>query len=379
MKVLHISGDFIATKVHRNLYKKLDDIDVSQVIYSPIRDVELFGSNQFEANDTEFIYSYVIKSWYKFIFYYKSHVIFQDVKKKINFEDIDIIHATTLFSDGVLAYKIHKERNIPYVIAVRNTDINLFSKFLPHTWPIAKKILLNTERIYFISKALQDTFEQLSFVRPILNKIKNKIVLRPNGIDNQWLDRIDYSCRKGNKILYIGNFSPNKNVCRLIESISLLRKENGYTDMELTIIGGGSDKNNKVTKLIKSNNHFVKYLGKIYDIPTIRNIMQEHTIFAMPSIYETFGLVYIEALTQNLPILYTNHQGVDRLFDDNKNPVGIGVNPLSVQDIKNAIKKLLEGNGKYSNKQVDFSIFNFDIIAKKYKNDYQDIINSKQS
>jgi len=36
----------------------------------------------------------------------------------------------------------------------------------------------------------------------------------------------------------------------------------------------------------------------------------------MPSITETFGLVYAEALSQGLPVLYTRGQGFDRQFEE---------------------------------------------------------------
>ena len=48
-------------------------------------------------------------------------------------------------------------------------------------------------------------------------------------------------------------------------------------------------------------------------------------LFIMPSLNETFGLVFIEALTQNLPIIYTIHEGVYGYFEDNK--YGVAVNP----------------------------------------------------
>lgn len=65
--------------------------------------------------------------------------------------------------------------------------------------------------------------------------------------------------------------------------------------------------------------------------------MRSCSVFAMPSIFETFGLVYLEALSQNLPVVYTKGQGIDGMFD---NTVGIGVDPLSVEEIKNAIKMI---------------------------------------
>lgn len=67
MKILHICNDFAGSKVHSNLTKKMDDNNIGQIIYCPIRDKRLVGKNKFESKNTEFIYSYCIKSWYKYV------------------------------------------------------------------------------------------------------------------------------------------------------------------------------------------------------------------------------------------------------------------------------------------------------------------------
>ena len=36
----------------------------------------------------------------------------------------------------------------------------------------------------------------------------------------------------------------------------------------------------------------------------------------MPSKYETFGLVYPEAMSRGIPIVYTKNQGFDKYFED---------------------------------------------------------------
>ena len=73
----------------------------------------------------------------------------------------------------------------------------------------------------------------------------------------------------------------------------------------------------------------------------LAKVMRQCAVFAMPSIYETFGLVYLEALSQNLPVIYTRGQGIDGLFD---NTVGIGTDPKSVEEICFSIKSILENH-----------------------------------
>ena len=36
----------------------------------------------------------------------------------------------------------------------------------------------------------------------------------------------------------------------------------------------------------------------------------------MPSKHETFGLTYVEAMSQGLPVIYTKNEGFDQFFED---------------------------------------------------------------
>ena len=79
----------------------------------------------------------------------------------------------------------------------------------------------------------------------------------------------------------------------------------------------------------------------------------------------------MEALSQNLPVIYSKGQGIDGLFDET---VGIGVNSLSIDEIREAIHMILKTPELYSNIGVVFSDFNWKNIAEKYINFYSEFI-----
>lgn len=371
MKVLHICNGFADSKVHSNLTKALDELGIQQTVYCPVREEKFLGINQFEGNKIDFVYSFCIKPWYKYVYHYKRRRLYQDIKRRIVLNKYDIIHAPSLFSDGGLALKAYKEYGIPYVVAVRNTDINAFIKYLKHTHYVGREIALQAKKIFFISKAEMDEFIESDFVRPIFSQIKDKMVLQPNGIENYWHEHISHTPRKGHQILYVGDFTPNKNVCRVIQAINQLRNITEFADLKFVVVGGGKDKDNSTLKMIESYPDFIEYKGKIYDKEKLANIMQQSSLFVMPSIHETFGLVYIEALSQNLPVIYSKGQGIDGLFDET---VGIRVNALSVDEIRDAIRNILDNPNKYSNNKVSFTDFDWKNIAEKYIGFYRDAI-----
>ena len=371
MKVLHISNGFAGSEVHSNLVKELDKCGIQQTVYAPVRSANAIGWNSFDSDKVEFVYSNIIKTWHKYVYHYKAKVLYRDIISKINVANHDIIHAATLFSDGILAYKAYKQFGVPYVIAVRNTDYNDFIRLLRHTWHNGRIIMLHASKVFFISEGIKKQFESSKFVKPILDKVKDKFVLLPNGIDDYWLDHIVTTPRQGQQILYIGNFSENKNVTRLIEAVLCLRKEKAFKNVGLTIVGGGNSSTNTVQNLINKHPECIQYLGKIYNKDRLAEVMSSCSIFAMPSIHETFGLVYLEALSQNLPVLYTKGQGIDGLFD---NTVGIGVNPLYVDEIVAALRIMLMKRNYYSNAYVGFEQFRWRNIAKQYQDFYNQIV-----
>ena len=385
MKVLQLCNGFAASKVHANLYRCLDGINVKQTIYTTVYNSTEIGKNKFDAKNTIFVYSNIMRNWLRLFYHIKKWIVKKDIEKKINVSEFDCIHAVTLFTDGAQAYELNKKYGIPYIVTIRNTDVNLFLERAPHTWKTGKKVLKNASKIIFISKAAEEKFCGHKVITPILDDIREKFYVQPNGIDNYWHENISF--KKGNpfNILYVGDFSLNKNVSRLIQAVLMLKKEEGFKEVHLSIVGGGNSKHgfgknaNKGDKLtmdvINMHPDCVTFLGPIYEKSKLKDIYCQNGIFAMPSIHETFGLVYIEALSQNLPVIYTKNQGIDKMFDHS---VGIAVNPLSVVEIYEAIKKIILHYDSYSNQSVNFSAFDWNIIARNYDSLYTQITTGKR-
>ncbi len=368
MRILHICNDFCGSKVHANLYKRLDELNVEQTIFTYYRGTGKEEKNQFEALHTSFIYKGILRIWHRLFYHLKIRKVYSELKKEIIPLDYDLIHATTLFSDGAIAYQLHKEFNLPYIVTVRNTDVNTFLGIAPHTWLMGLKILRNAQRIIFISKALQGKFCKHIAIRRILPDIQNKFVLQPNGIDDYWLNNINRIERTiSYNVIYVGRFDRNKNVVRLIKAVLNLRQL--FPDLRLHLVGGGGSKEREVLRMIDNHPDCLFYQGQISDKDKLKELYRQCSIFAMPSIHETFGLVYIEALSQNLAILYTRGQGVDGMFDRS---VGEAVNPQSIKSIENGLKKYFEQPSAYHPYNIiDFDEFRWEKIAGRYKKIYE--------
>lgn len=371
MRILHICNDYCGSKVHSNLYRELDKLGVEQTMYTCCRVDNEAGKNSFDGKHIDFKYNRVLTTTHRFLYHLKIKTSYRGLLDSVNPNEYDLTHAVTLFADGAVAYKLYNEYGVPYVVTVRNTDINEFLAVAPHTWPMALKVLRNARKIIFISKAPMDKFCRHFVIKRILPEIQNRFIIQPNGIDDYWLNNI----WKGEKnlshnIIYVGRFDYNKNVVRLIDSVLSLKEH--YSDIHLHLVGGDGWREKDVQRLVKTNSTCLTYHGKIFDKDKLCSLYRECSIFAMPSIHETFGLVYIEALSQGLSVLYTKNQGIDGLLDDR---VGEKVNAMSTESIKEGLRKMLENREGYlSHEVVDFGLFRWPIISEKYYQLYTNVL-----
>lgn len=369
MKILQISNDFFGSKVHANLFKELSKQGIGQTIYCPVRSADDMGKNAFTAEGTNIVYDFVIKPYHRYVYHIKRRTIFRSLQKKVNFEDVDLCHAATLFSDGGQAYLINKKYKIPYIVAVRSTDVNNFLAQAPNTWLAGKKILLNASKIVFVSPALKEKFCKHWFVKSFLSKIEKKIVIMNNGIDDFWIDNVnEENLQYNHQLLYVGTMIRRKNPILLIQTVlDLVAK---YPDIKLNIIGSTGEDEEKVLALANQYNNNISYHGQINDKRELLKHYRANTLFVLPSINETFGLVYLEALSQNLPVVYTKGDGIDGLLAEHN---GVGITYPTHDNIKEAITKVFSDRNFYSNKGIDFEQFRWKRIVQQYINYYNEI------
>ena len=70
LRVLHITNDFLWTKVHRNLYTQIDRLGVRQHIFTPLRPHSNRDNNQidFTVPGSTVLFSGVLSSYHRIFF-----------------------------------------------------------------------------------------------------------------------------------------------------------------------------------------------------------------------------------------------------------------------------------------------------------------------
>jgi glycosyltransferase involved in cell wall biosynthesis len=141
-------------------------------------------------------------------------------------------------------------------------------------------------------------------------------------------------------------------------------------EAELFIVGEGVEKDNLVELTLELGiNEKVHWLGRT---PFVNEFLSQLDLFVLPSIYEGFGLVLLEAMQANKPILATNNSSIPEVLS--KDYVGL-FETSNVEKLSGLIKKvLLEdtfAKQLVSNYSKRLDIFKPEVMAEKLLHVYE--------
>lgn len=243
----------------------------------------------------------------------------KDIKTVITLHDIIPMKMPDTVSETFL--KIFNE-NIQNILD--NSDgiitVSNFSKE-----DISKTFSYPKEKIFVTHLAAEEIYTPL-------NKFHSSQYLKKHyGIDRDFL-------------LYVGGFSPRKNILGLIEAFNLVK--NSYKrDLKLVIIGtkGPSYEiyRKKVDELNLSSSVIFTGFIPIEDMPIFYSASKA---LVYPSFYEGFGLPPIECMACGTPVIASNLTSMPEVCQD----AAILVDPYDVDEIKENILTLLNNHKFYS-------------------------------
>jgi glycosyltransferase involved in cell wall biosynthesis len=136
-------------------------------------------------------------------------------------------------------------------------------------------------------------------------------------------------------IVTVGRLTPEKGQIYLLDAVKDLKCD--YPDIELQVIGDGPLKGSlmKHAEMLGICDN-VKFLG-IQD--EIGSHLRNADIFVLPSLYEAFGIVLLEAMVYMKPVIASRVNGIPEVVEEGVS--GILVPPAKSDELAGAIKKLV--------------------------------------
>lgn len=255
---------------------------------------------------------------------------------------IDLIHCNLLVPELIALLLRIMRPKVKIIISKHNTD--------PFRKEIAWRAIgfftsRSANRIICVSDAVSE------FIRKYESVDQTKITVVKNGIDTSAFKKIAVDRRKlGLKkadfvVGIVGRIEEQKGHKYLIEAIHEL--DTKLPALKLIIIGTGYMEEG-IKKLVRKYglNDKVKFLGFREDVNYCYNCMD---VFCLPSLYEGFGLVVVEAMAAETPVIVSRIDGITEIVTPNE---GFLTEPKNIQDIEEAISYIYKNKDNQKMKQM---------------------------
>jgi glycosyltransferase involved in cell wall biosynthesis len=173
-----------------------------------------------------------------------------------------------------------------------------------------------------------------------------------------------------NYILSVGTIQPRKNYAKLIEAFSLFIKENRqkFSDLKLVIIGKKGWLYEPILAAPKKYGieDRVQFLDFVPD-SALPSYYKNALCFALPSLYEGFGLPVLEAMAYKCPVVVSNVSSLPEIAGR----AGIYVDPTDATDIAQGLltavrqRNLIQGKNRVSTGVAQAGKFTWEKAAKE--------------
>lgn len=272
--------------------------------------------------------------FFNYYYYYYSKLMYHLEKKGYQF---DVIYAHSFWHAGYIGTLLKKKYNIPLIVQEHRSQL-LTGEFRPLVNKYLKKTVLESDVFYCVSERLKEEVYKRT-------KVESKIKILPNMV-NEIFTFKELPINSDFIFTFIGTLNKRKRIMFLIKAFEKFCTKN----TKMLIVGAGPEKNELEEYILKSpvliNN--VKLLGFL-DRGQIVDVLSKSNVFILPSAYETFGVVYIEAMAIGRPIIATKNGGANDIINDSN---GYLIDVDNEEQLINAMRNMINNYNKFNLKKI---------------------------
>lgn len=230
---------------------------------------------------------------------------------------------------------------------------------------------LSNDRLVFVNQLYMKYFEMHRF----------KSLYIPNCMDFKKNSFSIYDPKNNINLLFIGRIDPQKDILTLLKAFQIVKSRLKSPKLYLDIVGddiiGGGSEIIKAKKFIEEHPDLINFITFHGWQSDITPYLEKADIFVSTSIYEGFGIVFLEAGNFNLPVISTDVDGIPEVVIHNFG--GLLSKKYDFLQIAADIEKLVLDNnlrlqmGDWHGKHVRDN-FSKDNIVAQYDNLYTSLI-----
>ncbi|MGB7925636.1 MAG: glycosyltransferase [Pyrinomonadaceae bacterium] len=284
----------------------------------------------------------------------------------------DCIHAHAIFPSGFAAVLIGRALRIPVVVTEHHGQLRIRTAQSRLIKRILKFTLRNAAESVAVSASLAEEMREL--------EPRATVAVVPNVVAPNFLEREPERARDATErceLLFVGSIRDNrKGLEELLRALRLYLDMPGALPCRLTIIGDGIKRGwfeELATTLAFGDR--CRFMGS-RSREEVAAAMRECDVFVMPSKYETFGVVYAEAMACGKPVIACQGGPAEEIV-----PAWAGrlVAPDDPAALSQAISEVLTGLEDYDARRIsDYarSAFGGEAIAVAVSRIYDRVIKS---
>ena len=359
-----------SNKFHTQCFESISKRQINQTVVSPLAIpkafrpqskliTEHYGDQRSWPLSRKLIYSWKMKD-------YDRHL-----RQLTSLNSVYIVHAHSLYADGLAAWTTCKTHKLPLVISIRGGDITEFPKYYPHWRTKVREALKAASKVVFSNHNF----------KPVLEKTHNiklpgeKCLTIPNGVEDLWHNTPLHPKNKSSnvRIICAGKLTTRKNQLGLIEALKIANQASG-SGFSLTLVGKPIGAYGQSVLKECGENEWITYLGELSPNDMVEQF-QKHDLFALISHAENFGIVYAEALSCGLPIIFSKGQGFDGW--SSSFPYGVSVDSRDKTSVADAILNFdFDLTSAIERKEFAANLFTWSKIALEHESLYRSILDN---
>ena len=293
--------------------------------------------------------------------------------------DADVAHAHTWYADmaGLWIRTVHR---IPLCVTLHSMEPlrpwkadQLGSGYLLSSW-IEKTSVEAADRVIAVSRQMREDILAHFRVAP------ERVVVIHNGIDPNQFRRTearDVLARRGVRepyVLFVGRITDQKGIFHLLEAAPKLPP-----GVQVVLCASAPDTPEIEARLKRAlpGHPNVVWIGEMVPVEEVVQLYSHAAVFVCPSVYEPFGLINLEAMACETPVVASAVGGILEVVEDGK--TGVLVEPGRPDALVAPIRALLEdpargrAMGRAGRRRVE-AHFSWVSVATRTREVYQDAI-----
>lgn len=307
----------------------LDGVEVVRYRYAPRRFETLVNHGGIATNLRRFAWKWMLVPGFLLCQYAAAR---QVIRKR----HVDVIHAHWLIPQGLIAHRLKRRTDIPYLVTSHGGDLfGLRGRVLN---ALKRNVAASSRAMTVVSSAMRDEAVRVGLHPP-------KIEVLPMGVDMRQRFVVDPAIRRAaDELLFVGRLVPKKGLCHLLDAMPAVLAKRPHA--ALTIAGFGPEEESLKAQArrlgIESRVNFVGAMPQ-QDLPAL---YRRASLFVAPFVRDDSGnqeglpVVLMEAIGCGCPVIVGDVAGIQDLLGETH--FDIRVKPENTESLAAAIVNALD-------------------------------------